>query len=156
SVRQYRSRARGAADALHGFQSAAGGAGQNPNRRTRRSLVRGARPGPGARAVQAGLNAAEERGDVAWQGQDGDRWDRILGAGAPVQAAARAARARPPPRFLCAGTRDGVDIVSVACIINHLALAPDVRWYAQIETGMIAAPVIEGAHALMAGACDYV
>ena len=30
------------------------------------------------------------------------------------------------------------------------------RWYAQIETGMIAAPVIEGVHALMAGACDYV
>ncbi len=62
----------------------------------------------------------------------------------------------PEAPFLGAGTRDGVDIVSVAWIINHLALAPDVRWYAQIETGMIAAPVIEGAHALMAGACDYV
>jgi acetyl-CoA acetyltransferase len=62
----------------------------------------------------------------------------------------------PEAPFLGAGTRDGVDIVSVGWIINHLALAPDVRWYAQIETGMIAAPVIEGAHALMAGACDYV
>jgi acetyl-CoA acetyltransferase len=62
----------------------------------------------------------------------------------------------PEAPFLGAGTRDGVDIVSVSWIINHLALAPEVRWYAQIETGMIAAPIIEGAHALIAGACDYV
>ncbi len=62
----------------------------------------------------------------------------------------------PEAPFLGAGNRDGVDIVSVAWIINHLALAPDVRWYAQIETGMIATPVIEGAHALLSGACDYV
>jgi len=62
----------------------------------------------------------------------------------------------PEAPFLGAGTRDGVDIVSVSWIINHLPLASDVRWYAQIETGMIAAPVIEGAHALIAGACDYV
>ncbi|MFZ1122381.1 MAG: hypothetical protein WAN81_19315, partial [Candidatus Binataceae bacterium] len=61
----------------------------------------------------------------------------------------------PEAPFLGAGNRDGVDIVSVSWIINHLPLAPEVRWYAQIETGMIAAPVIEGAHALMAGACDY-
>jgi acetyl-CoA acetyltransferase len=62
----------------------------------------------------------------------------------------------PEAPFLGAGSRDGVDIVSVVWIINHLGLAPDVRWYAQIETGMIAAPVIEGAHALLGGACDYV
>jgi len=62
----------------------------------------------------------------------------------------------PEAPFLGAGNRDGVDIVSVSWIINHLPLAPEVRWYAQLETGMIAAPVIEGAHALMAGACDYV
>jgi acetyl-CoA acetyltransferase len=62
----------------------------------------------------------------------------------------------PEAPFLGAGNRDGVDIVSVAWIINHLGLAPDVRWYAQIETGMIATPVIEGAHALLSGACDYV
>jgi sugar phosphate isomerase/epimerase len=46
----------------------------------------------------------------------------------------------PEAPFLGAGTRDGVDVVSIAWIINHLALAPNVRWYAQIETGMIAAP----------------
>jgi acetyl-CoA acetyltransferase len=62
----------------------------------------------------------------------------------------------PEAPFLGAGNRDGVDIVSVSWIINHLPLAPEVRWYAQLETVMIAAPVIEGAHALMAGACDYV
>jgi acetyl-CoA acetyltransferase len=62
----------------------------------------------------------------------------------------------PEAPFLGAGNRDGLDIVSVSWIINHQPLAPVVRWYAQIETGMIAAPVIEGAHALIAGACDYV
>jgi acetyl-CoA acetyltransferase len=62
----------------------------------------------------------------------------------------------PEAPFLGAGNRDGLDIVSVSWIINHQPLAPEVRWYAQIETGMIAAPVIEGAHALIAGACDYV
>ena len=55
-----------------------------------------------------------------------------------------------------AGSRDGEDIVSVMYLVNHLPLAPDIRWYAQIETGMIASPVIEAMHALLVGACDYV
>ena len=62
----------------------------------------------------------------------------------------------PEAPYVGAGNRDGEDVVSVAWIINHLGVAPDVRWYAQIETGMIATPVIEGAHALASGACDYV
>jgi acetyl-CoA acetyltransferase len=62
----------------------------------------------------------------------------------------------PESPFAGAGSRDGEDIVSVVYIINHLPLAPDIRWYAQIETGMIASPLIEGIHALLAGACDYV
>jgi acetyl-CoA acetyltransferase len=41
-------------------------------------------------------------------------------------------------------------------LVNHLPLAPDIRWYAQIETGMIASPIIEAANALIAGVCDYV
>jgi acetyl-CoA acetyltransferase len=55
-----------------------------------------------------------------------------------------------------AGSRDGEDIVSVMYIMNHLSLAPDIRWYAQIEAGMIASPVIEAVNALIAGACNYV
>src|SRR5262245_29494623 len=47
-----------------------------------------------------------------------------------------------------AGSRDGEDIVSVMYLVNHLSLAPDIQWYAQIETGMIASPVIESVHAL--------
>src|SRR5207245_9468913 len=39
---------------------------------------------------------------------------------------------------------------------NHLPLAPEIRWDAQIETGMIASPIIEAANALIAGVCDYV
>jgi acetyl-CoA acetyltransferase len=62
----------------------------------------------------------------------------------------------PEAPFLGAGNRDGEDIVSVAYLINHLPLAPDIRWYAQIETGMIASPVIESVHALLAEACTYV
>jgi acetyl-CoA acetyltransferase len=62
----------------------------------------------------------------------------------------------PESPFAGAGSRDGEDVVSVVYIINHLPLAPDIQWYAQIETGMIASPLIEGIHALLAGACKYV
>jgi acetyl-CoA acetyltransferase len=62
----------------------------------------------------------------------------------------------PESPFAGAGNRDGEDIVSVNWMMNHLALAPDLRWYAQIETGMIASPIIEAVNALIAGACDYV
>ena len=49
----------------------------------------------------------------------------------------------PESPFAGAGNRDGEDVVSVMYIVNHLPLAPDIRWYAQIETGMIASPMIE-------------
>ena len=62
----------------------------------------------------------------------------------------------PEMPFAGAGNRDGEDVVSVMYIVNHIALAPEIRWYAQIETGMIASPIIEGMHALIAGACDYI
>jgi acetyl-CoA acetyltransferase len=62
----------------------------------------------------------------------------------------------PESPFAGAGNRDGEEVVSVMYLVNHLALAADVRWYAQIETGMIASPMIEAVNALIAGACDYV
>ncbi len=62
----------------------------------------------------------------------------------------------PESPFAGAGNRDGIDVVSVMYIVNHLPLAADIRWYAQIETGMIASPIIEAANALIAGACEYV
>jgi acetyl-CoA acetyltransferase len=61
----------------------------------------------------------------------------------------------PESPFAGAGNRDGEDVVSVAFVINHLALAHDIQWYAQIETGMIASPVIEAVNALLSGACRY-
>jgi len=61
----------------------------------------------------------------------------------------------PESPFAGAGNRDGEDVVSVMYVVNHLPLAPDIRWYAQIETGMIASPIIEAVNALIAGACDY-
>src|SRR2546423_3927634 len=62
----------------------------------------------------------------------------------------------PESPYAGAGSRDGIDVVSIMYVVNHMALAPDIRWYAQIETGMIASPIIEAAHALIAGSCDYV
>lgn len=62
----------------------------------------------------------------------------------------------PESPFAGAGNRDGEDVVTVAWMMNHLPLAPDLRWYAQIETGMIASPIIEAVNALIAGACEYV
>ena len=50
----------------------------------------------------------------------------------------------PEAPFHGAGTQDGEQIVSVEYVMNHLPLAPDIRWYAQIETGLIASAVIEG------------
>ncbi len=61
----------------------------------------------------------------------------------------------PESPFAGAGNRDGEDVVSVSFVLNHLGVAADVNWYAQIETGMIASPVIEAANALIVGACDY-
>ncbi|MGH8012459.1 MAG: thiolase C-terminal domain-containing protein [Candidatus Binataceae bacterium] len=62
----------------------------------------------------------------------------------------------PESPFAGAGNRDGEDVVNVAYIMNHLAIAIDINWYAQIDTGMIASPVIEAVNALIAGACRYV
>jgi acetyl-CoA acetyltransferase len=62
----------------------------------------------------------------------------------------------PESPFAGAGNRDGEDVVSVNWVMNHLALARDLKWYAQIETGMIASPIIEAVNALIAGACEYV
>jgi acetyl-CoA acetyltransferase len=62
----------------------------------------------------------------------------------------------PESPFAGAGNRDGQDVVSVMYIVNHLPLAPDIQWYAQIETGMIASPIIEAVNAILAGACKTV
>ncbi len=62
----------------------------------------------------------------------------------------------PEAPFHGAGAQDGTHIVSVEYMLNHLPLAPDIRWYAQIETGLIASAVIEGVNALLAEACAYV
>lgn len=62
----------------------------------------------------------------------------------------------PDPPFYGAGRRDGVDLVSVEYFLRHFPLAPDVRWYAQVDQGMIAAAVIEAANAIISGMATYV
>jgi acetyl-CoA acetyltransferase len=61
----------------------------------------------------------------------------------------------PDQPFRGAGNREGEDLVPVTYVLNHLDLASDVRWYAQLSQGMAPSALIEAAHALIAGACDY-
>ena len=58
----------------------------------------------------------------------------------------------PDQPFAGAGRRDGEDLVNALFLMNHGGLAPDIKWYAQISTGMIASAPIEGVNALMSGA----
>ncbi|MFN0145356.1 MAG: thiolase C-terminal domain-containing protein [Dehalococcoidia bacterium] len=62
----------------------------------------------------------------------------------------------PDPPFYGAGRRDGIDLVSVEYFLKHFPLAPEVRWYAQVDQGLIASAVIEAANAIIAGMADYV
>ena len=61
----------------------------------------------------------------------------------------------PDQPFRGAGNREGEDLVPVSFVVDHLELAPDIQWYAQVSGGMIPAALIEATHALIAGACDY-
>ena len=61
----------------------------------------------------------------------------------------------PDQPFRGAGNRAGEDLVPAAFLIDHLELAPEIRWYAQVSAGLIPSAVIEAANALLAGACDY-
>ncbi len=62
----------------------------------------------------------------------------------------------PDQPFRGAGNRDGEDLVNALFLMTHGEFAPDIKWYAQISTGMIASAPIEGVNALMSGACNYV
>ena len=62
----------------------------------------------------------------------------------------------PDAPFYGAGRRDGVDVVSVEYFLRHFPLAPEVRWYAQVDQGMIASAVIEAANAIISGMANYV
>jgi acetyl-CoA acetyltransferase len=62
----------------------------------------------------------------------------------------------PDAPFYGAGRRDGIDIISVEYFLRHFPLASDVRWYAQIDQGMIASAVIEAANAVISAMANYV
>jgi acetyl-CoA acetyltransferase len=62
----------------------------------------------------------------------------------------------PDQPFRGAGSRDGEDLVTAQFMMNNGFLGPDIKWYAQISTGMIASAPIEGINALISGACNYV
>ena len=59
--------------------------------------------------------------------------------------------------YIMGGTgRDGVDSVSADYFLKHYTLSPDFRWYAELQQGMIASAVIEGANAIISGMANYV
>lgn len=62
----------------------------------------------------------------------------------------------PDQPFHGAARQDGVDLVTVSYLLDHLRPAGDVAWYAQVSDGMVASAVIEAVNALLAGACRYV
>ena len=62
----------------------------------------------------------------------------------------------PEPPFAGAGRRDGIDLVSVEYFLKHFPLAPEVRWYAQVDQGLIASALIEAANAIISGMATYV
>lgn len=62
----------------------------------------------------------------------------------------------PDAPFYGAGRRDGVDLVSVEYFLKHFPLMPEVRWYAQVDQGLIASAVIEASNAIVAGMATYV
>jgi acetyl-CoA acetyltransferase len=53
-------------------------------------------------------------------------------------------------------TRDGVDGVSVDYFLKHYPHSQKLRWYAQLDQGMVASAVLEGVNAIIAGMADYV
>lgn len=61
----------------------------------------------------------------------------------------------PEAPYRGAGSTDGVDVVTAEYLLRHLKGAAEVRWYAQIELGMVLSAVAEAANALLAGACRY-
>ena len=50
---------------------------------------------------------------------------------------------------------DGLDLVTVNFMLQHLEIAPRVQWYSQLDQGMNPSAVIEAVNALAAGACRY-
>src|SRR5437879_1244405 len=177
AVYQYRGGAGRTAAAADGVEYADRRARQGAHRRAGRSAVRGSRQRRSDSAVQT------DRGLVAPMSWAGKSKTAIAGIGyseitrrprkplgllavdacraAIEDAGLRADRidgltTYPESPFAGAGNRDGEDVVTVMYIVNHLPLAPDIHWYAQIETGIIASPLIEATHALLAGACEYV
>ena len=50
----------------------------------------------------------------------------------------------PDQPFRGAGNREGEDLVPVSFVVDHLELAPDIQWYAQVSGGMIPAFIMIG------------
>jgi acetyl-CoA acetyltransferase len=61
----------------------------------------------------------------------------------------------PDQPFRGAPSTDGIDLVTVDYLLNHIPLAPDITWYSQVSNGMIASAITEAVNALISGSCTY-
>lgn len=62
----------------------------------------------------------------------------------------------PDQPFHGAARQDGVDLVSVSYLLDHLPGSGPIAWYAQVSDGMVASAVVEAVNALLAGVCRHV
>jgi acetyl-CoA acetyltransferase len=60
----------------------------------------------------------------------------------------------PEPPYLGAAMRDGIDMIGPEYVLTNCRTGA-VRWYANLNGGMVTAAIVESAMALIGGACDY-
>ena len=61
----------------------------------------------------------------------------------------------PSPAYRRAPQREGIDVIGVESVLSH-SLPGAVRWYAELNSGLVIAAIVEAALALIAGACSHV
>ena len=60
----------------------------------------------------------------------------------------------PEPPYLGAAQREGVDMIGPEYVLANCRTG-DIRWYADLNGGMVTAAIVESALALLGGACNY-
>jgi acetyl-CoA acetyltransferase len=60
----------------------------------------------------------------------------------------------PDPPYLGAAQREGHDMIGPEYVLTNCRVG-EIRWYANLNGGMVTAAIVESAMALIGGACDY-
>jgi len=78
--------------------------------------------------------------------------DALADCGLPASAVDGLAT-YPEPPYLGAAQREGHDMIGPEYVLTHCTTGP-IRWYANLNGGMVTAAIVEAALALIGGACD--